>query len=72
MSGIVEEAPQADPLQRRISIPTLAGADTLALAARRLSEAGITLDDLALRRPSLDEVFLSLTGKSTTEGETEA
>jgi hypothetical protein len=30
---------------------------------RRLDEAGITVVDLALRRPSLDEVFLTLTGR---------
>ncbi len=30
---------------------------------RRLDEAGVAIGDLALRRPSLDEVFLSLTGR---------
>ena len=35
----------------------------LTVAVRRLDEAGIALADLALRRPSLDEVFLSLTGQ---------
>ena len=32
---------------------------------RRLDRAGVVLTDLALRRPSLDEVFLSLTGRRT-------
>ena len=31
-------------------------------AVRRLSEAGVGVDDLALRRPTLDDVFLALTG----------
>jgi oleandomycin transport system ATP-binding protein len=35
----------------------------LPAAVRRLDEAGITVVDLALRRPSLDEVFLALTGR---------
>jgi oleandomycin transport system ATP-binding protein len=35
----------------------------LAAAVRRLDDAGITVTDLALRRPSLDEVFLHLTGR---------
>jgi len=35
---------------------------TVANALRRLDEAGIEVGDLALRRPSLDDVFLSLTG----------
>jgi hypothetical protein len=29
---------------------------------RRLDEEGIVIDDLSLRRPSLDEVFLAITG----------
>ncbi len=32
-------------------------------AVRRLDEAGVDVDDLALRRPTLDDVFLSLTGR---------
>ena len=31
-------------------------------AVRRLDEAGAHVDDLVLRRPTLDDVFLSLTG----------
>jgi oleandomycin transport system ATP-binding protein len=34
----------------------------LGQAVRRLDDAGIAIDDLALRRPSLDEVFLAITG----------
>jgi ABC-2 type transport system ATP-binding protein len=36
---------------------------------RRLGDAGITLDDVALRRPTLDEVFLTLTGRGSDEDE---
>jgi ABC-2 type transport system ATP-binding protein len=35
---------------------------TIAEAVRRLNEAGIGIDDVAMRRPTLDEVFLTLTG----------
>jgi ABC-2 type transport system ATP-binding protein len=35
---------------------------TIAAAVRRLNEAGIGIDDVAMRRPTLDDVFLSLTG----------
>ena len=31
-------------------------------AVRRLDDAGIKLADIALHRPSLDDVFLALTG----------
>ena len=46
----------------RIAVPAPDGAKTLAEALRRLDFAGIELVDIALRRPSLDDVFLSLTG----------
>jgi ABC-2 type transport system ATP-binding protein len=36
-------------------------------AARRLSQAGVGAEDIAVRRPTLDDVFLSLTGHSTAE-----
>jgi oleandomycin transport system ATP-binding protein len=34
---------------------------------RKLDAAGITADELALRLPSLDDVFLALTGRRSTE-----
>jgi oleandomycin transport system ATP-binding protein len=40
-----------------------------AAVLRRLDEAGVELTELALRRPSLDEVFLSLTGSRTRQME---
>ncbi|MFE7801240.1 ATP-binding cassette domain-containing protein [Nocardia sp. NPDC057440] len=50
------------PGSDRIAIPAADGAKTLAEALRRLDGAGIELVDIALRRPSLDDVFLQLTG----------
>lgn len=44
-------------------------ADLTALAGR-LAAAGVAVDDLGLSRPSLDDVFLSLTGRPTEEEET--
>lgn len=46
----------------RLSIPAPDGAKTLAEALRRLDAASVELADIALRRPSLDDVFLSITG----------
>jgi ABC-2 type transport system ATP-binding protein len=46
----------------RLSIPAPDGAATLAEALRRLDDSGVELADIALRRPSLDDVFLALTG----------
>ena len=38
-------------------------------AVRRLDEAGVDVDDIALRRPTLDDVFISLTGRGAAEDE---
>ncbi|NGO77022.1 ATP-binding cassette domain-containing protein [Streptomyces sp. YC504] len=43
----------------------------VAAVARRLDGAGITADELGLRLPSLDEVFLALTGHTPTVKDTE-
>ena len=50
------------PESDRLAVPAPDGAKTLAEALRRLDDANIDLVDIALRRPSLDDVFLSLTG----------
>ncbi|MET8776745.1 ATP-binding cassette domain-containing protein [Nocardia sp. NPDC050713] len=50
------------PESDRIAIPAPEGAKTLAEALRRLDSSGLELVDIALRRPSLDDVFLQLTG----------
>jgi ABC-2 type transport system ATP-binding protein len=47
---------------QRVALPAPAGAATLRTALRLLEDAGIAIDDAALRRPTLDEVFLALTG----------
>jgi ABC-2 type transport system ATP-binding protein len=47
---------------RRVSVPVSNGSRLLAGIVRDLDAAGIQLDDLALRRPTLDDVFLALTG----------
>jgi ABC-2 type transport system ATP-binding protein len=44
---------------------------TVANALRRLDEAGVEVADLALRRPTLDDVFLRLTGRAAEPGEEE-
>jgi oleandomycin transport system ATP-binding protein len=41
---------------------TVADRSALGQAVRRLDDAGIAVDDLSLRRPTLDEVFLAITG----------
>lgn len=52
-----------EPERRHAAVPVSAGARALAAAARDLDSAGIELEDLGLHRPTLDDVFLSLTGR---------
>ena len=56
--------PQVDAEYGRLTLPAKGGPATLMAAARRLDESDITLEDLSLRRPSLDDVFMALTGHS--------
>jgi len=46
---------------------TIRDRSALGQAVRRLDEEGIAVDDLSLRRPSLDEVFLAITGHAAEE-----
>ncbi|HET7474631.1 MAG TPA: ATP-binding cassette domain-containing protein [Dermatophilaceae bacterium] len=48
--------------RRALLLPVSGGAATLTDALRRLDGDGIALDDVGLRRPTLDDVFLALTG----------
>ncbi|NYV74321.1 ATP-binding cassette domain-containing protein [Streptomyces sp. UH6] len=47
---------------RRLTVPVSGGPKLLAEVIRELDARGVELDDVGLRRPTLDDVFLSLTG----------
>jgi ABC-2 type transport system ATP-binding protein len=53
---------QIDEPARRVTVGVAARRAGLMAAVRALEDAGIEVDDIALRRPTLDEVFLALTG----------
>jgi ABC-2 type transport system ATP-binding protein len=55
----------------RISVPVTGRTKALVAVAVALSEAGIEPEDLTLRRPTLDEVFLHLTGPIGSENSLE-
>lgn len=61
---VAERVPDVhvDPGARRLTAPS-EGVSALATIASAFSNAGIDLDDIGLQRPSLDDVFLTLTGK---------
>ena len=52
----------------RITIPAADGATTLRAALHLLDQASIAMHDIGVRRPSLDDVFLALTGHTATSG----
>jgi ABC-2 type transport system ATP-binding protein len=54
-----------------VSVPVAQRRGTIADAVRRLDDAGIAIDDIAVRTPTLDDVFLNLTGHAA-EQEAEA
>jgi daunorubicin resistance ABC transporter ATP-binding subunit len=62
------EEPHLDVPGRRAAVPVVEGTARLADAVRTISERGIALDDIGLRRPTLDEVFLTLTGHPSPTG----
>jgi daunorubicin resistance ABC transporter ATP-binding subunit len=51
----------ADLRAQSVTLPTSERVQTLLAAARRIEESGIPVSDLGVRRPSLDDVFLTLT-----------
>ncbi|WP_434739722.1 ATP-binding cassette domain-containing protein [Micromonospora sp. SH-82] len=48
-----------------LGVPVDDGVETLLVSTRRLREAGVGVLDVALRRPTLDDVFLALTDRPT-------
>ena len=63
LQTVAAEAPRTDPDGQRESASVDGCADELATVVRLLDERGVSVDDIGLRRPTLDEVFLALTGK---------
>lgn len=67
LANIAGETPDIDATSGELSIAAI-GARTLLEVARQLEQRGITPNDIGLRKPTLDDVFLSLTGhKAETE-----
>ncbi|HVB77384.1 MAG TPA: ATP-binding cassette domain-containing protein [Candidatus Nitrosotalea sp.] len=61
LRSVATHPPRLDLDTSSVSVPADAGAQQLTVVVRLLDERGIAVDDIGLRRPSLDEVFLTLT-----------
>ncbi|GIU91766.1 MAG: daunorubicin resistance protein DrrA family ABC transporter ATP-binding protein [Acidimicrobiia bacterium] len=62
LKEIAGEPPKVDRVSGHLSIPAVRGASTLVAVVRRLDQLGIEPEDIALHKPTLDDVFLTLTG----------
>ncbi len=72
VSTVVTTAPAVDPVAARVSVRVGSdGSQALVDTVLRLDELGIRTEGLGVRRPSLDDVFMSLTGHGADEEEVE-
>jgi ABC-2 type transport system ATP-binding protein len=71
LKSVGTEEPEIDDEAHRVSVPVSGGTAALVEAVRRLDAAGITPEELDIRKPTLDDVFLKLTGqRAEGDGET--
>ena len=59
--GLTGSQPQVDTETGRLSVPATTGSVSLPEVVRRLDAAGVEAEDVSVRRPTLDEVFLAET-----------
>ncbi|NIK57052.1 ATP-binding cassette domain-containing protein [Kribbella shirazensis] len=68
--GIADpESTTLDDHTRRVTVPAPGGSSSLVDVIRTLDGAGIRIADIGLRRPTLDDVFLTLTGHEAEQKE---
>ena len=70
LAAMADERPAVDDGTVRVGVRRRTGA--IAEAVRRLDDVDVGIDDIALRRPTLDDVFLALTGHAAEEAPAEA
>ncbi|MFD4340127.1 ATP-binding cassette domain-containing protein [Streptomyces anulatus] len=71
LSRFTSDQPLVDEEQRTVSVPMTDGIGGIASVSAELAAAGIPVSDFQVSRPSMDEVFLSLTDKAATRPENE-
>jgi ABC-2 type transport system ATP-binding protein len=69
LATVGAEAPRTHTETQRVSVPVEGGASRLSAVVRLLDERDLVVDDVGLRRPTLDEVFLALTGQPLTSAD---
>ena len=71
LAGISSGPATFDQYRGSVRLPAPDGSQTLMNVVRRLDERGIAVQDVALHKPTLDDVFLTLTGRGAEEAEAE-
>jgi ABC-2 type transport system ATP-binding protein len=61
LAAVAARPPELEGAVLRVPVAERRG--TIAAAVQRLNEAGVGIDDISMRRPTLDDVFLQLTGR---------
>ncbi|MBF6338685.1 ATP-binding cassette domain-containing protein [Nocardia abscessus] len=69
VARVCDGEPDIDDTERRVSAAVTERVAALTEVARTLQDEGVDVEDIGLRRPSLDDVFLQLTGHRTTTEE---
>ena len=69
VAALADGAVTVEPHTRHLTAPVKGGAGVLIEALRRLDAEGIVVLDVALRRPTLDDVFLTLTGHAAEDAQ---
>ncbi|MGW1953858.1 ATP-binding cassette domain-containing protein [Streptomyces sp. NPDC001920] len=72
VARVSDGEPEADEAESRVHAPVTDRVSALTEVARTLQDEGVPVEDIGLRRPSLDDVFLRLTGHRTEKTEKEA
>jgi ABC-2 type transport system ATP-binding protein len=65
LGGMTNEEPQIEG--HTVRLPVEPGGGAIVEAVRRLDEASVGVEDLGVRRPTLDDVFLALTGHAAAD-----
>jgi ABC-2 type transport system ATP-binding protein len=70
LEALGEGVARVDAETRHVSVPVASHDGVLTRVIRELDSADVRVDDIGFRRPTLDEVFLTLTGRPPEEAET--
>lgn len=62
LAAVGSDEPRIDAGTNRVTVPVAGGRSAITAAVEALGGIDVEVDDLSLRRPTLDEVFLTLTG----------